>query len=527
MSTQRYASVSIVFWKPNRQKGPYLNVLTAPGKRLFLTGDEAVARAALEAGVHVVTGYPGNPSTKAITALIPIARQYGITVEWSVNEKVALEVATGAAWAGKRGLVTMKMSGINVMADSLLSIAHSGVTGALVIYAVDDIGTYYGMVEQDSRYYAHLATLPLLMPCSPEEAYAMTHLAFSVSEQTGAPVMLLSTTAVSNAITAMKVGKIERNTEERPANFERNLAKFTKAVSQWCRDQHADALTRLWQACKLFDKSEGINQASLAMTAPSEQATTRRLGIVVAGVSYAYLQELRQRSPEFFSNVSIFKIGSVYPLPRQALRDFLAQVDVVLTLEELEPIIETQLLAIIAETGLNVEVYGKRNGLLPRVGDYTLELIEQAILTLGAQRIAPSNQVDQHAGNNVQHEVGASGRPEAGASGRPQGYALTMTMPRPLQSREASAPIEAPLRALEFCPGCPHRLTYYALNRAIEKLGFSSDDIITTDYWHERSPEHLLDGGLDGCQHRYRAGFQIRWNRAPCAGGHGRRHLLS
>jgi indolepyruvate ferredoxin oxidoreductase, alpha subunit len=115
-----------------------LNFLTTPGKRLFITGDEAVARAALEAGVNVVTGYPGNPSTKTITALLPLASTYGMTVEWSVNEKVALEVATGAAWAGKRSLVTMKMSGINVMADSLLSIAHSGVRGALVIYAVDD-----------------------------------------------------------------------------------------------------------------------------------------------------------------------------------------------------------------------------------------------------------------------------------------------------------------------------------------------------------------------------------------------------
>ncbi len=138
-----------------------MNVLTAPGKRLFLSGDEAVARAALELGVQVVTGYPGNPSTKTITALIPLARQYGMTVEWSVNEKVALEVATGAAWAGRRSLVTMKMSGVNVMADSLLSIAHSGVTGALVIYTVDDVGAYYGMVEQDSRHYALLASLPL------------------------------------------------------------------------------------------------------------------------------------------------------------------------------------------------------------------------------------------------------------------------------------------------------------------------------------------------------------------------------
>src|SRR5712692_4315116 len=242
-------------WNNKRPKGPHVNVLTAPGKRLFLSGDEAVARAALELGVQVVTGYPGNPSTKTITALIPLARQYGMTVEWSVNEKVALEVATGAAWAGRRSLVTMKMSGVNVMADSLLSIAHSGVTGALVIYTVDDVGAYYGMVEQDTRHYALLASLPLLMPASPEEAYAMTRLAFVVSEQTGAPVLILSTTAVANAITAMKVGKIERGTQERPAAFQRNLAKFTKAVPQWCRDQHTDAISRLEQAGELFRKA--------------------------------------------------------------------------------------------------------------------------------------------------------------------------------------------------------------------------------------------------------------------------------
>src|SRR5436190_5288579 len=189
-----------------------MNILTAPGKRLFLSGDEAIARAALEEGVDVVTGYPGSPSTKTITALLPIARQYNITVEWSTNEKVALEVAAGVAWGGKRSLVTMKMSGVNVMADSLLSIAHSGVTGALVIYAVDDVGAYYGMVEQDTRHYAMLASLPLLMPTSPEESYSMTRLAFAVSQQTGAPIMLLSTTAVANAIATMKVGKIERGT---------------------------------------------------------------------------------------------------------------------------------------------------------------------------------------------------------------------------------------------------------------------------------------------------------------------------
>jgi indolepyruvate ferredoxin oxidoreductase alpha subunit len=431
-----------------------VNVLIAPGKRLFLTGDEAVARAALELGVQVVTGYPGNPSTKTITALIPIARQYGMTVEWSVNEKVALEVATGAAWAGQRSLVTMKMSGMNVMADSLLSIAHSGVTGALVIYTVDDVGTYYGMVEQDSRHYALLASLPLLMPASPEEAYSMTRLAFTVSEQTGAPVIILSTTAVANAITAMKVGKIERDTGERPASFQRNLAKFTKAVPQWCRDQHADAILRLEHAGKLFNLAREIN---LIFTPEQHDhyKENKHPGVIVAGVSYTYLQELRQRSPEDFSEVVIFKVGAVYPLPQQELRDFLKEVATVLVLEELEPLIETQVLALIAEAGLHVKVLGKRSGLLPRVGDYSLELVEQAIAKL-TERV----------------NIEATG--SLGDYLPPRHGSSTLAGARPPQT------VTAPQRSLEFCPGCPHRMTYYALNRAIERLGFTQDDVITT-----------------------------------------------
>ncbi len=437
-----------------------------------------MARAALEVGVDVATGYPGNPGTKAITALIPIARQYGIKVEWSVNEKVALEVATGAAWAGKRSLVGMKMSGVNVMADSLLSIAHSGVIGGLVIYAVDDVGVYYGMVEQDTRYYAQLTSLPLLMPANPEEAYAMTRVAFSVSEQTGAPVFVLATTAVANAITAMRVGKIERNTQERPASFQRDLAKFTKAAPQWCRDQHADAIKRLEHAGELFRKASGPLVFSIPATEHRQDSKIKRLGIVVAGVSFAYLQELRQRHPERFADVAILKLGVVNPLPQREVRDFLAHVDIALMLEELDPIIETQVMALCAEAGLQVEVFGKHNGLLPRVGDYSLELVETALA-----------RVDE-----------LSGRPLVWGKPRiPESSAGMQEMPRYAVSKQSAGEqevsrvngggrvsshpnreIAAPPRSLEFCPGCPHRMTYYALNRAIEQLGFSKDDVITT-----------------------------------------------
>ncbi len=464
-----------------------MNVLTMPGRRLFLTGDEAVARAALECGIDVATGYPGNPSTKTITALIPIAKQYGIAIEWSVNEKVALEVATGAAWAGKRSFVAMKMSGVNVMADSLLSIAHSGVRGALVIYAVDDVGVYYGMVEQDTRYYAQLASLPLLMPSSPEEAYSMTRLAFTLSEQTGAPVFVLGTTAVANAITAMKVGQIERQAEQRPASFPRDLAKFTKAAPQWCRDQHSDAIKRLELAGELCrdmtgdvnyivgsesvarGQAQGPHLSTQPPPVPTEpEGDAARLGIIVAGVSFSYLQEMRQRAPHWFADVPVLKLGMVHPLPRQEIEHFLLQVDRVVILEELDPLIETQVLALIAENGLNVRVHGKRDGLLPRVGDYSLELIQNVLATVD-ERVgrAPTWTRSRH----VSGAAGMQEMPTRAPLNGGNGHALpVLKTPAPL----------APARSLEFCPGCPHRMTYYALNRAIEQLGYTKDEVITT-----------------------------------------------
>lgn len=436
-----------------------------PGKRLFLTGDEAVARAALEAGVEVASGYPGNPSTKAITALLPIARQYDIAIEWSVNEKVALEVAAGAAWAGKRSLTAMKMSGVNVMADSLLSIAHSGVLGSLVIYTVDDVGVYYGMVEQDTRYYARLASLPMLMPATPEEAYAMTRLAFTLSEQTGAPVFVLGTTVVANAITAMKVGSIERE-GTRPAHFPRDLAKFTKAAPQWCRDQHADTLRRLEHAATLCrDYASAVHPGVVTLQPAAREAEPgNRLGIIVAGVSFTYLEELRARAPQWFVDVPVLKIHMVNPLPEQEMRDFLKQVDAVLVLEELEPQIETETLALIGQTGLRVQVYGKRDGLLPRVGDYSLELTQNALA-----------KVDELVGRAPTWMAAPSTAPGGDMQEMPNKAGLNRA-----NGRHPLPVISAPPRSLEFCPGCPHRMTYYALNRAIEELGYGRDDIITT-----------------------------------------------
>ena len=218
----------------------------------LLTGNEAIAEGIIESGVEVICGYPGTPSTEVIQTLLPQAKDLGIHIEWSVNEKVAFEIAAGAAWAGKRALVTMKMSGVNVAADSLASIAYSGCTGGLVVFVADDPGVSAGMPEEDSRYYAKSMVVPMLDLASQQECLDYVKLAFDISEKIGGPIFLRSTTDISHVASDVEIGK-KLKLEKREAHFEPNIAKYTKAGAAWCMAQHQDALSRLAQASKISD----------------------------------------------------------------------------------------------------------------------------------------------------------------------------------------------------------------------------------------------------------------------------------
>ena len=175
----------------------------------LLTGNEALARGVLHAGVKVVTGYPGTPSTGAIESLLLLdpttLRDAGVHVEWSTNEKVAFEIASGAAWAGQRALCTMKMSGVNVAYDSITSIAYSGVVGGLVIYVADDPGVSAGMCEQDSRGFAVMSDLPMLDAACVADVYRLTKVAFDISERTGTPVFVRLVTSISSSFAPVDV----------------------------------------------------------------------------------------------------------------------------------------------------------------------------------------------------------------------------------------------------------------------------------------------------------------------------------
>jgi indolepyruvate ferredoxin oxidoreductase alpha subunit len=230
-------------------------------KKMVLA-NEAVALAALRAGVKVVTGYPGTPSSEVIGSLLKMKNLDGTKVEWSTNEKVAFEVAAGASWAGHRAMCTMKMSGLNVAYDSIIGVAYSGCVGGLVIYVTDDPGVTTGMAEQDTRGFALMSDMPMLEPGSVEESYELTKFAFELSEAIQSPVFVRSVTNVAQSHGIVDVE--ERVLPDGPKPLpEKNISKYTKAGAAICMAQHRRLIESLAKAAQVIEE-KGLNKLSLA-----------------------------------------------------------------------------------------------------------------------------------------------------------------------------------------------------------------------------------------------------------------------
>ena len=239
----------------------------------LMTGNEALALGALHAGIKVATGYPGTPSTGALASLLEM-QPAGVHVEWSTNEKVAFEIAAAAAWAGQRALCTMKMSGLNVAYDSLVSTAHSGVIGGLVIYVADDPGANAGMVEQDSRGFALMSDLPMLDPVSVQDAYDLTRIAFDLSEAIGSPVFVRLVTANASSFSAVDLPDEPPASAwpERQPLLIRDINVYTKAGAVIAMTQHRDVIARLEKAGRWIAE-RGLNELRIA---DQQMANSRR-----------------------------------------------------------------------------------------------------------------------------------------------------------------------------------------------------------------------------------------------------------
>lgn len=324
--------------------------------KTLLSGNEAIARGAYEAGVTVATAYPGTPSTEIVETLAQYDEIYS---EWAPNEKVALEVGIGASIAGARVLVAMKHVGVNVAADPLLTFSYTGVNGGLVLVSAEDPGMHSSQNEQDNRYYAKFAKIPMLEPSDSQEAKNMVKMAFAMSETFDTPVMIRTTTRIAHSQTPVE---LEERQEVGIKEYVKDPKKYVM-IPAYGRMRHRFVEER---RLRLEKESEASPWNRI-------EWGDRSIGIITSGINYQYVKEV-------LGHASILKIGMVNPLPKQMIIDFVSRVDKVYVVEDLEPFIEEQ----VKSWGLKVT--GKE--IFPRTGEFSPELIAEKILGSAAVKEA-------------------------------------------------------------------------------------------------------------------------------------------
>jgi indolepyruvate ferredoxin oxidoreductase, alpha subunit len=322
------------------------------GSRVLLSGNEAVAQGAVEAGVLVAVGYPGTPSTEILES---IANRTDIDVRWSPNEKVALDVALGASLGGVRSLATMKHVGLNVAADTFMTMAYTGVGAGLVIISADDPGMHSSQNEQDNRAYARMGSVPLLEPSNSAEAKRYTALAFEISEQFDTPVLVRTTTRVSHNRGLVELAPRD---EHPTIGFTRDPSKYVM-IPGHARRRRPVVLQRL------EEMTDYVEESPLT----EEFGTGTDFGVVTSGISHHYVREVLP------DDARILKLGMSYPLPIERIRAFAETVDRLFVVEELDPYVEHDLLA----AGIAVE--GKE--LFPQSGELNPDIVRAGFAKAG------------------------------------------------------------------------------------------------------------------------------------------------
>lgn len=314
----------------------------------IMLGNEAIARGAYEAGVKVSAAYPGTPSTEISENIVKYPEIYA---EWSPNEKVAMEVAFGAALSGARAIVSMKHVGVNVASDPLYTISYTGINGGLVLVAADDPGLYSSQNEQDTRCVARAAAVPVLEPSDSAEAKEFTKIAFELSEKYDTPVILRTTTRLSHS--QGTVGLCERMEAEDKV-YERNAAKYVMMPGN-ARKRHLHVEERMKKLAQ-GDSEFAVNKAEYNDTS---------IGFITGGIPYQYVKEV-------FPNASVLKLGMVHPLPKKLIQEFASRVDKLYIFEELEPVIEEQV------RSWGIDAIGKE--IFTIQGEYSANMLRRALL---------------------------------------------------------------------------------------------------------------------------------------------------
>lgn len=381
------------------------------GEELFLLGNEAIARGVIEAGTAVATTYPGTPSSEVGDVLYDIHKGAGLKFEFSVNEKVAMESAFAASTAGLRSFVFMKHVGLNVASDVLMSISYTGIRGPMVIMSADDPSMFSSQNEQDNRHYAHFAHIPLVEPSNPQEAKDFLKLAFEISENEGLPVLFRTTTRISHMrgrVTLDDVAPIHGE-----GRMEKDGRSFVALPSNSYHFKEQLLLTM--ENIKGKDYSRILNRF--------EGNTSSKHGIITSGEAYNVVRDVLNKHG---LDTEVLKLGFTNPVPEEMMLEFMSRHREIIVVEEVDPIIESDVRNLSQMKRLDVTVHGKMDGIIPMNHEASPDTMETSLSGVLGFKVDRSTSY----------------------------------------TKEAELPPRPPV----LCAGCPHRATYFAVKRAVKML---------------------------------------------------------
>lgn len=379
----------------------------------FLMGNAAIAMGAIASGVNLVAGYPGTPSTEVLETIAKHRPEHTY-VEWSVNEKAALELAAGASYSGARTMVTMKQVGLNVASDPLMSLEYVGIKGGMIILVADDPGPISSQTEQDTRHFAAFSKLPCFDPSSAQEAYEMVQEAYEYSEKYGTPVFLRPTTRVCHGYASITVKDESEYQIHTPDGF----IKDSKRWVIFPRLSYANHQKIEARNVTLAEDFSSYSRNQILPAAP-EHADVRR-GIATGGISFTYTMETMQTIGMYRT----LKVATPHPFPEQLAVRFLEGLDEVLCIEELDPVIECELTYICGKYQLPVKILGKLTHHVANAGENTRDSVSACLYRF-------------------------------------------LELPLP-ETETLPTPPELPVRPPVLCSGCPHRASFYAVKKAMQ-----------------------------------------------------------
>ncbi len=407
-------------------------------------GNVAIARGIIEAGCHVVTSYPGTPSSEIIPAVVQFKKELGLNtyIEWSANEKVAFDNALAASMTGKRAAVAMKQVGLNVASDSLMSSAYTGVIGGMVIISCDDPGPLSSQTEQDSRFFAMFAKVPVYDPSTPQEAKEMVKDAFELSEKYQVPVILRPTIKVSHAKQSVKMSTIKML--DRQADFKKDPDRWA-ATPKYRLVLHKKLNETLKKIQEKFENEPRWNyEVGAGRDVP--------LGIITCSVSFVVLLDILEEL-HLEKAINVLKIGTPYPFPQKRVSEFIKRHENVLVIEETDSVIESQIFD-------KSKVLGRLTGDIPLQGELSPDRIYD-ILAI------------------VLKELGIADLEESGDE----------------KLHQLIEGLDVSVRRPTLCAGCPERAAFYAIKRALPKAIYSSDIGCYTLGLNMKAVDTVLDMG--------------------------------